>query len=62
MMTIHKLFCLGPTEKTDVSAVDSGSFTLFCSFDVKDLGFILDSGLKLNKQINVFITEELNPS
>lgn len=49
----------GPTEKTDLSTVDLGSFTPFRSFDVKDLGFILESGLKLNKQIIFFYHRRL---
>ncbi len=51
-MTKHRW----PTEKTDLSAVDLGSFTPFRSFDLKDLGFILDNGLKLNKQINSVVS------
>ncbi len=41
-----------PNEKTDLSTVDLGSLSPYCSSEVKDLGFILDSDLKLNKQIN----------
>lgn len=51
-----QIVLFGPTEKMYLSAVDLGSFTPFCSFDVKDLGFILDSGLKLNKQINSVVS------
>lgn len=69
-MTKTEIVLFGPTKKTELSAVDLDSLTLNRLIDLKDLGFILDSGLKLNKQINstapAFITfkdkPKLNPS
>ncbi len=45
-----------PNEKTDLSTVDLGSLSPYYSSEVKDLGFILDSDLKLNKQINYTVS------
>ncbi len=45
-----------PNEKTDLSTVDLGSLSPYYSSEVKDLGFILDSDLRLNKQINYTVS------
>ncbi len=47
-----QIILFSPNEKTDLSTVDLGSFSPYYSSEVKDLGFILDNDLKLNKQIN----------
>ena len=45
----------GPKEHPDEVSINLGTLTPYLTSDVKDLGFHLDNGLKLDKQINTIV-------